>query len=278
MQFHPWPFVDTLVGPLFTAAVLACLAGICFLILKFIFRLFDLHVPNIYLVVLSVSPVIAFVMYSARFEYLADRRESLEVRAATRLFAGPQQYPPKDFPAYGIFAFRSRATSQDRVRYLMFCEAYVAVLLHTSEVLMPASQQMVTVWPIDSDDVATGLNSSRKAPCGPAVDNYGLAIGKEALDDATQAGVDVSDQGPYLLAWSPSTEKGKHDALVLVANLSRVTTNDEAKLRLLRWQSDILLDPKIWNRGWNLEDLRFAIREWANDFGPNVLVLFGGKK
>ena len=90
MQFHPWPFVDTLVGPLFTAAVLACLAGICFLILKFIFRLFDLHVPNIYLVVLSVSPVIAFVMYSARFEYLADRRKSLEVRAATRLFAGPQ--------------------------------------------------------------------------------------------------------------------------------------------------------------------------------------------
>jgi tetratricopeptide (TPR) repeat protein len=200
-------------------------------------------------------------------------------RAASRVFAGPHQYPPKDFPAYGIMAFRTRATPDDRSRYLMLCEAFLAVLPHESELALGPSQQMVTVWPIETDYIAAILNlGPRNLTCPTAVDNYNLALAIEAINDAGQAGVGVTGRGPFLLAWSPSTEKGKRDALVLVADLSSVTTNDEAKLRLLRWRTDILLEPNIWKNGWDVESLRVRLREWADEFGPQILSVFGGKK
>jgi hypothetical protein len=64
-----------------------------------------------------------------------DRRNNgTEARViASRLFAGPDQYPPEEFAAYGILAFRSRASSQDRARHLMICEAYAATLPHADE-------------------------------------------------------------------------------------------------------------------------------------------------
>lgn len=200
-------------------------------------------------------------------------------REASRLFAGPSQYPPKDFAAYGIIAFRSRATPDDRKRYLMFCEAYVAALPHTSEVLLSRSQQMATIWPIQSDGFASYLNRVPiRDVCEPAIDNYGLVVATAALNDAGKTGADLNDQGPFLLAWSLSSQKGKDDALVLVVNLSNVTTPEQAKLRLLRWKKDILLNPEIWERGWNLERVRITVGEWADKFGPKILTLFGDQK
>jgi hypothetical protein len=197
---------------------------------------------------------------------------------ASRLFAGPGQYPPTSFAAYGIVAFPSRATSEDRNRYVMLCQAYVAVLPHASELTLPDSQQMVTVWPVSSDSIASRLNRApRKDVCDAAVDNYGLVVATQALRDAAQIKADLGGRGPFLLAWSPSTQKGKADALVLEANLSNVTTSDEAKLRLLSWKSDILEDPDIWKNGWDLERLKITMREWLDEYGPKVLTLFGVK-
>jgi hypothetical protein len=98
--------------------------------------------------------------------------------------------------------------------------------------------------------------------------------------DAKTAKADLSGRAPFLLAWSPSTQKGKADALVLVANLSSVTTSDEAKLRPLRWKKDILDDPNIWppEKGWNVERIPEYIREWADQFGEQILGLFGDKR
>ena len=197
-------------------------------------------------------------------------------REASRLFAGPNQYPPADFAAYGIVAFSSRAAPNDRDLYIMMCEAYVAVLPHESELALPNSAQMVTVWPMSSDSAAIRINRAhRDEVCDQAVDGYGLVVATQALKDAAKVGADVSGRGPYLLAWSPSTQKGKADALVLVANLSNVTTADEAKLGLLRWKKDILEDSAIWNNGWNQERVRIAMREWADQFGSKILSLFG---
>jgi hypothetical protein len=58
---------------------------------------------------------------------------------ASRLFAGPTQYPPTDFAAYGIVAFKTRATAEDKPRYEMICNAYVAGLLHVSDVKVPVN-------------------------------------------------------------------------------------------------------------------------------------------
>ena len=161
----------------------------------------------------------------------------------------------------------------------MLCQAYVAVLPHASELALPDSQQMVTVWPVSPDNVATRLNRApRDDVCDAAVDNYGLVVATQALHDAAQVKADLSGRGPFLLAWSPSTQKGKPDALVLEANLSNVTTSDEAKLRLLSWKSDILENPDIWKNGWDLERLKITMREWLDEYGPKVLVLFGTKQ
>ena len=266
------------------------------LALQFGFRLFNLDVKDRYLAICSTIITIGIPLFFSSYNRIATESVSnilvlpsrpttvlpsrpTTEREASRLFAGPSQYPPTDFAAYGIIAFRSRAAPDDRKRYLMFCETNVALLPHTSEVLLPRSRQMVTVWPIQSDNVASHLNRApRREVCEPAIDNYGLVLATTALKDAGKTGADLNDQGPFLLAWSPSSQKGKDDALVLVANLSNVTTSEQAKLRLQRWKTDILLNPEIWERGWNLERVRITVREWADKFGPKILTLFGDQK
>ena len=74
----------------------------------------------------------------------------------SRFFAGPNQYPPREFAAYGILAFRSRPSSYNRDRYSMICEAYATALPHASELAVPRGKQMVTVWPLNSDDSSAG--------------------------------------------------------------------------------------------------------------------------
>jgi hypothetical protein len=99
---------------------------------------------------------------------------------STRGFAGPRQYPPEDFAAYGIIAFRSRASAHDRSRYLMLCDAYVATIPHFSELKIRKSEQMVTIWPMDNDTHATKINESpKKDACDIAVDPCHLSILKE---------------------------------------------------------------------------------------------------
>ena len=134
------------------------------------------------------------------------------IGTASRIFASPTQYPPKEFAAYGILAFRSRSSAYDRDRHLMICNAYVATISHASELAVPRAEQMVTVWPLNLPIYSNRLNQLRdhvKDICPIAVDNYGLVIAQRAIKDAERTGVDMTGIGPLLLAWSPSTDKGK---------------------------------------------------------------------
>jgi hypothetical protein len=196
---------------------------------------------------------------------------------ASRIFAGPTEYPPTEFAAYGILAFRSRPSPYDRERHLMFCNAYVAALPHASELDVPRSRQMVTVWPLDSDEASdrlNGLRSQLKDICQIAVDNYGLVVAQQALKDAEVTGRTLDRAGPFLLAWSPSADKGKEDALVLVSDLSDITTYEQARERLLAWSRDIENDPALWVRGWDIERLRTYVRDWVDKYGEMSLALF----
>lgn len=212
-------------------------------------------------------------------ESAAVARESASrAVTASRLFAGPTQYPPEDFAAYGIVAFPSRATSHDRARHLMICEAYVGSLPHASALAVAIEDQMATVWPLDADDMATELNGrgSRRptAICDAAVDAYGLALAQQALHDGAAAGVDVSGPGPFLLAWSPPSDKGQADAVVLMVDLSGVTTAGQALELFQRWRTDIEGSPELWRTGWDLDDLRMTIRQWVDRFGPLIMAAF----
>ena len=192
---------------------------------------------------------------------------------ATRIFAGPDQFPPEHYQAYGIVAFPVRAESEaSTARQNAICRAWAAVLPSSEldrEELPATDRQMVTVWPVATNEVAGELNMD-KAPCDRAVSRYGLVRGQLALRNAAAAGWEVDDNGPYLLAWSPPSLIGSNEAVVLVADLSHVMTYEDAIDVFREWRLDIESDSALWNDdvGWNLDVLREKLRRWADRFGP----------
>ena len=162
----------------------------------------------------------------------------------------------------------------------MICDAYVTALPHTTELVnIPSHKQMVTVWPIKTNEVSSEMNiSSDTSLCETAVKNYGLLLSRQSLKEAEIAGANVSGLGPYLLAWSPTESKGKKNALVLVSDLSDITTYEQSQAVFRQWIKDIEQDPDLWKSGWNIEKLRVKIRLWSDMYGPKLLAVFGGKQ
>lgn len=201
---------------------------------------------------------------------------SVTIRAS-RLFAGPRQYPPETFAAYGIVAFRARASSGERERHVMLCEAYIAALPRSDELAVPVEEQMVTVWPIADDKLADELNElGRPDLCETAVGRYGLATALQAIGDAGEERIGRDRRGPFLLAWSPAAGKGDPDALMLMADLSDVTTYAQAEAFFVLWRTDIEANPEYWGQGWDVERLRLAIQLWVDRYGSQIFSILGG--
>jgi hypothetical protein len=190
----------------------------------------------------------------------------------SRIFAGPGQYPPRQFKAYGIVAFKTRPTAADRSRYDAICDAYVSGLLHYTSVKAPLQQQMVTVWPVDTPALAEKINrEARDKVCADAVPNYGLALAQEAIDAAKKSKAPLDGDGPFLLAWSPGAKQGQADALVLVSDMTDVINSEQAKQIFTRWALDIQENPELWNNGWDQEKLKLVIRLWVDKWGAKIL-------
>lgn len=188
---------------------------------------------------------------------------------ASRIFSGPGQYPPSDFAAYGIVAFPSLAMPSDRDRHVMICEAYVATLPNASDIEIPRSEQMVTVWPVETN--ATGERLTLDPPkslCDEAVSSYSQLMALRALRLAERLEPVITEgRGPYLLAWSPGNQHGTSEAHILRVDMSRVATHDQALEVFRQWVRDIEGNPELWQRGWSLERLRIVVRDWADDMG-----------
>jgi hypothetical protein len=200
-------------------------------------------------------------------------------RTPSRIFAGPTQYPPTAFAAYGIVAFRSRATSDNKPRHEMICRAYVAGLLHSTEVQAPQKRQMVTIWPIEADNEATRINAvSGDDLCPDAVRHYGLLTSSGAITSAQRSNVRLDGRGPFLLAWSPAEEMGKPDAKVLVSDLSGLENAEQAEEIFRLWSTKIQQDPELWSNGWSIEKFKLAARFFLDKYGPKLLQLFGIKE
>lgn len=190
----------------------------------------------------------------------------------SRIFAGPGQYPPRQFKAYGIVAFKTRPTAVDRPRYDMICDAYVSGLLHYTSVKAPLQQQMVTVWPVDTPALANKINrEARDKVCADAVPNYGLVLAQEAIEAAKRSKAPLDGDGPFLLAWSPGVKQGQADALVLVSDMTDVINNEQAKQIFTRWTLDIQENSALWNNGWDEEKLKLVIRLWVDKWGARIL-------
>ena len=195
---------------------------------------------------------------------------------ASRIFAGPHQYPPEQFAAWGMVIFKSKATDFDIDRYKIICAAYVSALPHYLELDVPLDQQIATVWPVDSDAISDEINNDpARDPCKQAVAHYGLRAAMDARSDAALAGVGLSGRGPFLVAWSPAGSKGGAEAVVLRADLSHVESIEQAKSVFEKWVSDIEENQEVWQDGWDVEQLRIAIRNWLDYYGRDILEIFG---
>lgn len=192
----------------------------------------------------------------------------------TRLFAGPDLYPPENYRGYGILAFPARATGFDRERHLMICAAFMATLPDTHEVDAPTQNQFVTIWPVRSDEVATEIREmAPDAACDQAIASYSEDAAFQAIKAAEAAGFRDDGVGPYLLAWSPPADIGRADAFVLALDLSNVRSYEQALALMQEWNRDIETDFEILSNGFTLERLRNSIRHWADTYGDGFLQL-----
>lgn len=184
----------------------------------------------------------------------------------TRNFFGPHDVPPINFAAYGIVAFPQTATSSTLQRYKSICEAYVATLPLVSATSAPTTEQMVTVWPVESASLASRLNGQGEAVCKEAVEHYDLPTALIALKEArTQERKELSGVGPYLLAWTPSSKKGQPDTVVLVLDLSDATVDQHYLSYFQDWREKIEQNPKLWRNGtWSMTEIRVLADKYGN--------------
>ena len=65
-------------------------------------------------------------------------------------------------------------------------------------------------------------------------------------------------------------------ALVLVLDLSRVDSYEEALVQMNEWKADIEQDFELLSGGFSLERMRVKIRRWADAHGEGYLSLLTG--
>jgi hypothetical protein len=206
---------------------------------------------------------------------------------ASRSFAQPREFPPQGFAGFGIIAFPDRPTSSDakRARFMQFCNAWVAGFVTSDQLVssgVSISEQMVTVMPLNALDEAQKQTLTGDQACDTAVANYGLTAAQSALAQAAQAAERTDDfdgfddRGPYLLAWSPGSDKGQRDVLVLVADLTNSSTQEQIDADMRAWRTDIQQNPELWRRGWNIESTRRSIQRWVDRRGAGLMRLWGG--
>lgn len=205
-------------------------------------------------------------------------------KRATRLFAGPGEYPPKIYAAYGIVAFWDRIDPTERNRYEAICLAYLRSL-DPAPAGMAAEKQMVTVWPVTSGTVAKDLMSGpsfqtfdMNSQCNTALNNYDFQVGREAIRMARLQSKDVDGRGPYLLAWSPTDKIGTDKAIILMADLSK-TENFFAAREIFRiWIKEIESDLDLWNDGFTWDRLQRKLKALVDTYGAQIEGAFKAKQ
>lgn len=184
-----------------------------------------------------------------------------------RRYLDARDIPPPGGGAYGIVAFRYKATPASRAKLIMVCESFIAFFPPGETSGVPISNQMVTVWPVDNLE----LENAKDDNCDYLIDHYDLTAAESAIRDAKHQLVKFDGEGPYLIGWSPSSARGIPDKLVLVIDMSN--DNDQATIdhRFLFWKNKIVEDPLLWRNGFSVDGVRTAIRNFADKYGKGLL-------
>jgi hypothetical protein len=198
---------------------------------------------------------------------------------ASRIFAGPGQYPPSNFSAYGIVAFQALPTDKGETsRYENICKGFLSAIPTSNTLIkhgISTSKQMVTVWPLNNIKLADSLNpvAGLSGQCLPVTRSIDLVVSLSAIRSAraVMSNAAFSGRGPYVIAWAPAKLAGNPRASVLVLDMSSVTTSAQAVEMFRDWAEKIEKNPALWRRGWDFSQIRVILRLWADRWGPVML-------
>lgn len=184
--------------------------------------------------------------------------------------------PPRDAGAYGLVVFQYKATPANRAKLIMVCRSFIAFFPRSEASDVPPRDQMITIWPIDNPNAPEVIRDE----CNYIVDHYDLNAAEAAIRDAKHQHAVFSGEGPYLVGWSPSNARGVPDKFVLLVDMSNSNTQEAIDDQFLFWKQKIVEDPTLWRKGFSIERFRTAIRDFANEYGNDLLSsikLFGGR-
>jgi hypothetical protein len=194
-----------------------------------------------------------------------------------RAYLRATEIPPVGAGAYGLVVFHSKATSANRSKLKMVCNAFVAFFPRSETSTVPLKDQMITVWPLDNPDA----KQAKKDDCDYALAHYDLNASESAISDAQLQHANFDGEGPYLVGWSPSSARGAPDKLVLVIDMSADNSQELINLKFFFWKKQIVEDPSRWRNGFSVESIRAQIRIFADQYGQAMLdaiKLVGDKK
>ena len=194
-----------------------------------------------------------------------------------RAYLRAKNIPPVGAGAYGLVVFQSKATSANRSKLKLVCNAFVAFFPRSETSTTPLKDQMITVWPLDYPDA----KQARKDDCDYVIAHYDLNASEAAIRDARLQHAGFDGEGPYLVGWSPSNARGVPDQLVLVIDMSADNSQALIDQKFLFWKKQIVEDPSRWRNGFSIESVRAAIRIFADQYGQSILEaikLVGDKK
>ncbi|RUU93105.1 hypothetical protein EOB59_04740 [Mesorhizobium sp. M7A.F.Ca.MR.176.00.0.0] len=197
---------------------------------------------------------------------------------ASRMFSGPGEYPPENFGAYGILAFPAKASEFDKDRHLKVCQAYLNSFVSAFNLDLPPAEQMVTVWPINDDNMSDKLNAgSKKEDCEVVVSNFGLSMSTVAIDSARRAGWSPDGKGPFLIAWAPGKSIRDEKPIILYEDMSKFEEYGDFVAAMNAWKGEIQGDNDLFKPGWNLDNFKKKIRDVSNKYGKEIASAFGTK-
>ncbi len=193
-----------------------------------------------------------------------------------RALITPSEMPPAGVPAYGMVAFGALPLPEDRPRFDAVCQAFRSTLLTHGQVAgTPVAAQMITFWPVRDHEGLAGDDP----PCEAMIERYDLKAGLDAIRDAdTRREQLAARRGPFLIAWSPSASRAKPDAVILVIDMSAMSSADSFQDVFVTWRQKIIDDPKFWRGGFSLETIRLALRDALDTYGARLTPLFAPEK
>ena len=187
----------------------------------------------------------------------------------TRAYMRASDIPPRGVAAYGVVALRALPTPVTQSRLAMVCQSFLASLPRQDSLPRSVSlaEQMVTVWPLGDPSAP----QARSEDCSYLTQHYDLFGGLSAIEDARSPDHPLTGRGPYLIGWSPSGMRGVKDAVVLVLDMSRYDSQESFDEVFQLWQQKIVENPDLWRKGFDVESLKLALRDFSDHYGNDIL-------